>query len=517
MISDRMSKSLTLKVRTILDVLIDTNVFITREQNRVVPESLQELENLLKTEGHNILVHPLSEAEIQNHENESIRKKSQSKIATYAKLSFPPYPSSDDAEFYAKIGGPANSDREQVDNALLYAVYEERVDLLITEDQAMHTKSDQLGIASSVLTIKEGAEHFRKENKELGSPVSFQKVSVGELNIDDPIFDSLKTEYEDFENWFARISERDAWVNWNEDGTLGAVLILKYNEIEELGENPPLDPKPRVKINTLKVSERKRGSKAGELLISLAVREAISHGLEEIYLTHYIDEDSDYLVKLISKYGFQHASSKKDGEGIFVKRLIPGPGDDPEPLETSIRFYPSFYDGEQIQKFLIPIQPKWHNKLFPTYDKRQPTLHEVTGQFVPESNAIKKAYLTHANIRRIEPVDILIFYRSHDYKEITSLGVCEQVEYGLEDPDKIMELVGRRSVFSTSEIHNSAQSPTTVLLFKWHFDFDDPIHYQVLRDEEILAGPPQTIQQLDESAYKKIKELGDIDERFIIN
>jgi hypothetical protein len=257
-------------------------VFITREQNSVIPESLQELENLLRTEGHNILIHPLSEAEIQNHDNEEIRSKSQSKIATYAKLTFPPYPSSEDEEFNSRINGPADSDREQVDNALLYAVYNERVDLLITEDRAMHTKADYLGIADSVLTIEEGAEHFREQSEDLGSPDSIQKVTVGELNVDDPIFESLKAEYEEFEDWFSRVPDRDAWVNWNRDGTLGAVLILKYNEVEELGERPPLDPKPRLKINTLKVSERKRGSKAGELLISLAVREAISRGLEEI-------------------------------------------------------------------------------------------------------------------------------------------------------------------------------------------------------------------------------------------
>ena len=500
-----------------MDVLIDTNVFITREQNSVVPESLQELENLLRTEGHNILIHPLSEAEIQNHDSEEIREQSQSKIATYAKLTFPSYPSSDDHEFNSKINGPADSDREQVDNALLYAVYDDRVDLLITEDRPMHTKAGQLGIADNVLTIEEGAEYFRERDSDLRSPVSIQKVTVSELDVDDPIFDSLKEEYEEFEDWFPRISDRDAWVNWNRDGTLGAVLILKHNEIEELGDTPPLDPKPRLKINTLKVSERKRGSKAGELLISLAVREAISHGLEEIYLTHYIDEGSDYLVQLISNYGFQHASTEADGEAIFVKRLTPGPGDDPDPLETIIRFYPSFHDGTDIQKFLIPIRPEWHNKLFSTYDKRQPTLFEVTGQFIPESNAIKKAYLTHANIRRIEPADILIFYRSHDHKEATSIGVCEQVKYDMEDPDEIMDLVGRRSVFSINEIRNVAQSPTTVILFKWHFDFGDPIHYQVLRDEDILAGPPQTIQQLGESAYERVKELGDIDERFVIN
>ena len=381
----------------------------------------------------------------------------------------------------------------------------------------MHTKADHLDIEENVLTISDGEDYFQNQTSELGSPVSIQKTTVGELNHQDPIFDSLKQEYDGFIEWLDGIPDRDAWVNWNADGTLGAVLILKYNEIEEIGVDPPLDAKIRLKISTLKVAECKWGSKAGELLVSLAIREAIKNGLEEIYLTHHIDGTEDYLTDLISDYGFRQASVTEEGEQVFIKRLIPGPGDTPDPNETMKRFYPSFHDGDEIDKYLIPIQPQWHNKLFPTYSKRQPTLDEVAGQFVPESNAIKKAYLTHANIRSIEQTDILLFYRSHDEKELTSIGICESAKYEITETKKIKDIVGKRSVFSESEIEKMAKKPTTVLLFNWYFDLSDPIRYQDLRDEEIIAGAPQTIQQLNEDSYNSIKKLGDIDERFTIN
>lgn len=498
----------------ILNVLIDTNVFIEREGNWVVPEELQELENLLKTEGKNILIHPLSKEEVSNYENDEEREKAESKIATYAELTFPPSPSSLDSAFREKIDEGTDFN-EQVDNALLYAVFCDRVDILITEDRGIHRKASKVGIEDRVFTIAEGRNHFQEDPPEVSGPPAIQKVNVGSLDVDDPIFDSLKGEY-DFASWFEGIPDRDAYVNWNPDGTLGAVLILKPDEAERIGDDPELPKRPRLKISTLKVAENRRGSKTGELLISVAIREAINHGHVEIYLTHRIQE-RDYLVQLISQYGFEKASEMDNGESVFVKRLTPGPGDDPDPTEVNVRFYPTFYDGENVKKFIIPIQPNYHSKLFTAYTKRQPKLSEFSGEFLSEGNAIKKAYLSNANTRKMSKNDILLFYRSHDNKELTSLGVCERVKYGVREASEIREIVGRRSVFTEYEIAERAKSSTTVILFKWHFDLENPIHYQVLRDEDILSGPPQTIMEIDEERYKYVRNEGGIDERFIIN
>jgi len=378
-----------------MEVLIDTNVFIEREGDRVVPEPLQELENLLKTKGHAIVVHPLSKEEIQKYENDQGRQMAESKIATYPELSFPEYPKPSDTEFREQIP-EGHNDNEQVDNALLFSAFRGRVDLLVTQDRGIHSKAELLGLEDRVLTIEQARDRFDDDRPAFDRSPSIEKLQVGELDVDDPIFDSLKQEYDDFEGWFSEIPDRDAYVNWNRDGTLGAVLILKINESEAIGEEPSLPRRERLKVCTLKVAPRKRGSKIGELLISISVREAIQHGLEEIYLTHRIREN-DYLVQLISKYGFAKASKESDGEGIFVKRLTPGPGDDPESLEVNIRFYPSFYAGEDVKQFLVPIKPEFHSRLFPTYEKRHPKLAEFSGQFLSEGNAIKKAYLSHAN------------------------------------------------------------------------------------------------------------------------
>lgn len=498
-----------------MEVLIDTNVFIEREGDWTVPEPLQELEKLLKTEGHTILIHPLSKQEIRNYENDERRETDESKIETYAELGFPPYPNPSSTAFRNHVP-ESDSFNEQVDNALLYTVFEGRTDLLITEDGDMHRKADELGIKQSVLSIEEAREQFKEEPAAYEGPPSIQKQQVADIDVDDPIFDSLKEDY-DFRSWFESIpDERDVYVNWNGDGTLGAVLILKPNEAEPIGKEPELGKRDRMKICTLKVASHRRGSKIGELLVSIAIREAVQHELEEIYLTHYITED-DYLVQLISKYGFRRASQTASGETVFVKRITPGPGDNPDPSEVRIRFYPSFYDGPCVSKYLVPTQPKFHGRLFPTYQNRQPKLTEFSGQLLSEGNAIKKAYLSHANIRQIESDDILLFYRTHDHMEITSLGVCEQVEYEMTEAEAVQELVGKRSVFTEREIAKMVESPTTVILFKWHFELENPLHYQVLLDQDVLSGAPQSIQQVDESSYQYIRDNGGIDGRFTVN
>lgn len=499
------------------DVLIDTNIFIEREKPFAISEPLQELENKLNTQGHNIKVHQLSIQEVRNYGDDEGRKRGESKIATYSKLDFPPTPTSRNTNFRSRV--PEGSDfNEQVDNALLFSAYKDRVDYLITEDKGIHKKADKLGIDDRVLTIEEGCQVFEYDELPPEGPPSIKRVAVSAIDPGDEIFDSLREEYPEFNEWLGDIDDNaPAYVNWQPDGSLGAVLILKPGEAERLGVNPLLPKRERLKIRTFKVANDQRGSKLGELLVSKAIHEAVYHGLDEVYLTHYVEPEADYLVKLISEYGFTHRSSKEDGEAVFVKRLTPGLTDDPDPFETHRRFYPSFCDTEEVNKFLVPIQPNYHKRLFPTYEKRQPTLQDYSGEFISEGNAIKKAYLTNSNIRKIDQNDILLFYRSHDHMEITSIGVCEQVYYALEDPDEIHSLVDRRTAYAFGEIVDLASSPTTVILFKWHFDLENNLHYQELLSAEVLNGPPQSIQQIDEDSYQFIKQRGGIDERFTVN
>ena len=125
------------------------------------------------------------------------------------------------------------------------------------------------------------------------------------------------------------------------------------------------------------------GFKIGELFIKIPVQRAFKKGVDEIYLTHFT-KANDFLVSLVEEYGFHQIAKKKDGEDVFVKNLIPDKDRYYPPQEIYREFYPSFYDGKKVSKFIVPIIPKWHNRLFTEYKKRQLTLLESVGEFIVE-------------------------------------------------------------------------------------------------------------------------------------
>lgn len=93
----------------------------------------------------------------------------------------------------------------------------------------------------------------------------FEWHQFAEVNLADPFFDSLKSDYVEFPEWFQkkRNAEEQTLVFHDEYG-VGAFLYLKNeNEMIEL-EDRTLPARPRVKIGTLRLAERFRGMRHGE-------------------------------------------------------------------------------------------------------------------------------------------------------------------------------------------------------------------------------------------------------------
>lgn len=170
----------------------------------------------------------------------------------------------------------------------------------------------------------------------------------------------------------------------------------------------------------------------------------------------------------------------------------------------------------KINKFIIPIRPEFHQRLFTEYKERSTTLPEYFGEFIIEGNTIKKAYLSHSKNTGISLGDILLFYRSVDKKEITSLGIVENVFPALRDKDEIIRLVGKRTVYSIDEIEEMVKKPTMVILFTWHFYLGSPLKLKELLRTRILNGAPQSIVQISHEKYLSIKNMEVIDGRFTI-
>ncbi|NOZ76357.1 MAG: hypothetical protein GXO65_01470, partial [Euryarchaeota archaeon] len=187
------------------------------------------------------------------------------------------------------------------------------------------------------------------------------------------------------------------------------------------------------------------------------------------------------------------------------------------PMEISKKFYPNFYDGDKVKKFIVPIQPEYHDRLFVGYGGRQTKLFEHDGEFITEGNTIKKAYLCHAPAKTISPGDILLFYRSWDMRKLTVFGVVEEVFPELTDKGEIVRKVGRRTVYSLSEIEQMAKNPTLLILFTLHFPLKNPLGLAGLIKMGVLKSAPQSITQISHEKYQLIKKEGGIDERFAVN
>ncbi|MDD3714496.1 MAG: hypothetical protein PHU16_06495 [Atribacterota bacterium] len=460
----------------------------------------------------------MSKEEIERDKNKKRRDIALSKIGAYATLENPPDAMKD--EKFIDMVGRAEDSHEMVDINLLYCIYREATQYLITEDKGIHKKASVVKLSDRVLTVKEAIEKFEGflPIETVQIPPSLMHVPLHNLDIQDPFFDSLKKEYHDFEDWWTEKSRegRKAWVYFRENGKIGAILILK-TEDEAIPSVPPLPRKKRVKVCTLKVEEI--GHKIGELFIKISIRFAINNQLDELYLTHYTKPEGDHLVDLIEEFGFKKVSEKETGEYVYVKSIHPHK-DNYGTVEIAKQFYPGFYDGVEVKKFLVPIQPQHHNRLFIDCSGRQTSLFELAkrgGELITEGNTIKKAYLCHSKIKKLSPGDILLFYRSQDIRAVTTIGITEMVYNDVTSAEEAMHYIGKRSVYSVKEIAEMTRKPTKVILFMQHFNLPKPVPLEFLKRENIIGWAPQSISEIEHKEYQQIKKTGGIDESFTID
>lgn len=496
-------------------VLLDPNIFL-EENDKAISVNLIELLRILKRLNAKIIIHQSSIEYLENLADTRQKSTALSKIPDYVLLDIHPDLKNDHAYLTATRNAIGNGD---TGNIILYSVYKDSVDFLITEDRSLHKKASILGIDDRVLLVDEALRIFLNYVPEYGviAPLPLKNEPVRNLNLEDPIFNTLKKEYPEFQAWFRKIAigGRRGWVYYRNDGFIGALLIYKIED-EPIDSVQPIPEKKRLKISTLKVTHV--GYKIGELFIKLVTDIALNNDISEIYLTHFTQPD-DRLVDLISEFGFDKIGMNSRGEEIFIKKLIIGQDEAKSlsPIDISKRFYPSFYDGKQVKKFVVPIRPEYHNRLFTDFTGRQTTLSEHAGEFIVEGNTIKKAYLSHSNIRRMGPGDLILFYRSEDLQAITSIGVVEAVHTGIEDAEKIVRLVGKRTVFSRKEIEELAKKTVSIFLFRHHFHFEKRLTLDELTKAGILTAAPQSAMEVSPEDYIKIKEMGGIDERFTID
>src|SRR5467141_964940 len=144
-------------------VLFDTNIFIFRENAHIVPNDLQSLLVKMNDLGVKILIHHRSTEDLRRDQNHARRDIIMSKVGSYSLLESPLDPMVDPG-FIERIGSPSNPN-DEVDSAILYAVYRDAVDYLITEDKDVRKKAEKAGLRNRVLSIREALDVFQESRK----------------------------------------------------------------------------------------------------------------------------------------------------------------------------------------------------------------------------------------------------------------------------------------------------------------------------------------------------------------
>jgi hypothetical protein len=485
--------------------LLDTNVLIPLEDSKVVlAPSLANFIRLANQYGHELLYHPASEDDIRQDADLQRRGQTLLRLRQYTRL---------DARPECPWNSKNTSRNDAADNEILYALLLNAAHALVTEDQGIHSAAKSRGLVHLVYTIQTAEDQLRRLHERISLQLpNIEDVPLYSLTprLNDPFFDSLRAAYP-FNDWFQRKARdgRRAWVNWERPGVLGGLCIFTRQQDERVTDSLTLRG-PALKLATFKVGETNRGRKVGELFLKAAFRYASGNQLEHIFI-HGDERDHAFLFEMLEDFGFTCVGTHPGSNGrdaVYVKaHPTVAPADPLPPFEYLRRYFPHFRHEEPIGKFVIPIQPTFHRILFPDYISPADRQMELLNPANTAGNAIKLAYLCHAQTRRIEPGDVLLFYRSGDERAVTTVGVAESYET-LADPAQIVARVKRRTVYSMQEISDLAVRPTRVLLFRLVQHLEHPLSQAWLEREQVLRGAPQSITRVSHEGFERVLTHG---------
>lgn len=438
-----------------MKVLLDTNIIIYREANKINNLDIGQLFNWLDKLKYDKCIHPLTIQELNRYKDQNSLKTMNIKIESYNQLKYQA-PLSD---IIKQVSRQVDSDENDLsDTQLLNEVFENRVDILISEDKKIHTKAKLLGISERVFRIQTFLEKATAENPELLSHkvLAVKKVAFAEVDLKDSFFDSFRNDYAEFDKWFNSKAEQPCYVCYS-DNQLTAFLFIK---IEKAGEEsysditPVFKPKKRLKIGTLKVT--RNGYKIGERFLKTIFDNALLFNVEEIYVTVFDKRpEQEQLIEMLEEWGFKKHGTKTTQNGdelVYVREFSKN---HPVNIENPKLTFPFF--SRETDKYLIRIEPQYHTELFPDSintkeDKAKYSENE------PHRNRISKVYISHSPERNLKSGDIVLIYRIGESfpkrfsSTVTTICIVESVKNNFKDFDDFFNSCNRRTMISKEDL-----------------------------------------------------------------
>lgn len=497
--------------------LIDTNVFIGLEDDREIDPNFSKFLQLASKHNVNVVVHEAAKDDIARDKDPNRRRISFSKFEKFACISkVRSLTETELAERFGELRKP----NDVVDATLLHALSLDVADFLVTEDRKLHERARKNApeLSDRLLFVADATTLLKSTFEPIDVPIRYiEEVEAHSIPADDPIFESLRGDYDGFDVWWKKCVEqlRKCWIVPQHGGDGIAGILVRKDE-KRAETDATLPGEKILKICTFKVGPENRGIKLGELLLKQVLWFAQSNKYDVAYLTTYPKQGA--LIELLEFYGFQQTIKRSDSELIYEKafssqKLVVPDGD--VIFEVQRANYPRFSAETFVQGYGIPIREAYHDELFPELKNvTQTDLFEHVGLSGGPSrpgNTIRKVYLTRSAANLEQPGSLLFFYKGKSNgspsQAITAVGVFEQMERA-HSTKELMQLAQRRSVYSEAQLGKweaTSARPVKVINFLLAGYFDEPVKLVDLQGFGLMqAHPNQAIFQIDRSSLEAL-------------
>ncbi len=490
-----------------MKVLLDTNIVIHREAATVVKEDIGVLFKWLDTLRCVKCIHPVTQREIEGHEDSRVRKSMKAKLGNYILL---PTTAPMAPAVAAACEAADKSENDENDTCIVNEVYCERVDILLSEDRKILWKASVLGISDRVFTIDGFLEKVTAENPSLVDyrVLAVKKDHLGNLDIGDEFFDSLREDYRGFDAWFNRKANEPVYVCRSE-GKLMALLYLKTeSEREDYSDiAPEFARKKRLKIGTFKVALN--GFRLGERFLKIVFDNALRFATEEIYVTIFRKRpEQDRLINLLEEYGFSlygHKQGLSGQECVYVRDF----GRVANRQSPKLTFP---YFSTQGGIFIVPIYPDYHTDLFPDSILRTESPCDFA-ENEPHRNAIAKVYVSRSIERSLNSGDVVVFYRTGGYYKsvVTTIGIVDGLAKRFRDGAEFVRKCRRRSVFTDEQLlvhwdYNRHNRPF-IVNFLYAYSFPKRINMKRLIELGIIPSVRDAPRGFTSIAVENLRDI----------
>lgn len=501
-----------------MKALLDTNIIIHREANKIVSQDIGILYRWLDRGQYTKCIHSATIEEVKKNPNKETVDLFLVKLESYEVIDIPS-PLQDEVKNVSDQFD--TTDNDIVDTVLLNEVFVGRVDILITEDKKIHKKALELGIQDKVFTIDSFLEKTFAEHPELVNykVLNVQKLKFGKIDLNDTFFDSLKEDYVGFDKWFIKKYDEEAYITINSNN--GMLLSFLYLKVEDENENysninPPFSPKRRLKIGTFKVISN--GFRLGERFVKIVFDNALKNHVQEIYVTIYDKRpEQRRLIDLLEQWGFVLWGTKGEGELVYVRDFS-----QKFDIENLKACFPYISKGKNV--YVVPIYPEYHTELLPDSILNTESPEEFIEDF-PHRNCINKVYVSRA----MEPYpnigDILVFYRTGGYYKsvVTTIGEVLEVKSDFLNENDFILYCRKKSVYPEQALRDMWRYSTRkpfVVNFLYTYSFPHRINMKELIDLKVLLGvndAPRGFKPITKEQFEIILKETRSDESFIID